>query len=111
MRVDLDKGAAQGLPDGVELVSARREPNGDVALSFSSPGHGNGQLFSWDYRDPEGRDLTITSGGHSRLTDDDGQEYEEQYIILPDYSFDTVELKLSRTRTAELDPEVTLEIE
>ena len=51
------------------------------------------------------------SGGHSRLTDDDGQEYEEQYIILPDYSFDTVELKLSRTRTAELDPEVTLEIE
>ena len=111
VRVDLDKGAAQGLPDGVELVSARREPNGDVALSFSSPGHGNGQLFSWDYRDPEGRDLTITSGGHSRLTDDDGQEYEEQYIILPDYSFDTVELKLSRTRTAELDPEVTLEIE
>lgn len=109
--IDLNSGAAQGLPENTRFISARRQSNGDVELTFSSQGPGDSQLFSWDYRDPEGNELQFTSGGYSNTEDDDGIKRQEYYFTLPDYPYDQVELKLSRTRTAELDPEVTLEIE
>lgn len=106
--VDLDKGSAQGLPDGAELVAADREGE-NVSLSFSAP-KSNKQLFSWTFRDETGEEFYVHSGTYSDQENEDGTVTQTNGFLLPDYSGSILGIKLNYTRAVELEQEVTLEI-
>ena len=106
--VDLEKGTAQGLPDGAELVSLQREGE-NVRLSFSSPYH-NKQLFSWTFRDEEGAEFHISSGSYYKRENEDGSITEVEELHLPDYSGSILEIKLNYTRMEEFKTEVLVEV-
>lgn len=106
--VDLDKGTAQGFPQGVELVSALREGE-FLELSFSAP-KADKQLFSWTFRDENGEEFHVNSGTYSDRENEDGTTTRTYGFLLPDYTGSTIDAKLNYTRMVELEEEVTLEI-
>lgn len=107
--VDLTRGTAQGLPDGVALEGVRR--NGDhTELVFRCPHRGRehlAQLFSWTYTDPEGGIHHSTSSGSA--TDDEAGITREM-VYLEDYPYDTVTLALNRTQWGALEDPIAVEI-
>lgn len=106
--VDLDRGAAQGLPEGTELVAVRREGE-NVTLSFSAP-KSDKQLFSWTFRDENGEEFHVNSGSYYDRENEDGSFTQTNEFLLPGYTGSTLGVKLNYTRIVELDQEVTLEI-
>lgn len=108
VRVELDRGTAQGLPEGAELVTAQRQGE-DVLLSFSSS-YQKKQLFSWTYRTPEGEERSLNSASSSSLEREDGTVIHTDEFLLPSYPWSTVEMRLYYTRIVSLPQEVTLEI-
>ena len=108
VRVELDRGTAQGLPEGAELVSAQRQGE-DVLLSFSSSYHQK-QLFSWTYRTPGGEELSLHSASTITREREDGTVLHTDEFLLPNYPWSTVEVRLYYTRIVSLPQEVTLEI-
>lgn len=106
--VDLDKGTAQGLPNGAKLVAALREGE-NVRLAFSGP-KTNKQLFSWTFRDGDGMEFHVQSGSYHDRENDDGTVTQTNEFLLPDYPGSLLAIKLNYTRIVELDREVTLEI-
>ena len=107
--IDLNDQTGQGLPDGVEVLSAQWRGK-DVELTFSGVSQEGGSLFSWDYRDPEGNERTLSSGGYATHTGEDGAGHQEWYFTLSDYPWDTVSLKLSYTRSGTLAEPISVEI-
>lgn len=108
VRVELDRGTAQGLPEGAELISAQRQGE-DVLLSFSSSYHQK-QLFSWTYRTPGGEELSLHSASTITREREDGTVLHTDEFLLPNYPWSTVEVRLYYTRIVSLPQEVTLEI-
>ncbi len=106
--VDLEKGTAQGLPEGSQLVSVSREEE-DMRLSFSTP-YQNRQFFSWTFRDEEGVEFHISSGSYYKRENEDGSITEVEEFSLPNYSGSTLGIKLNYTRTVELEEIVELPI-
>lgn len=106
--VDLEKGTAQGLPEGVELAAALREGE-NVRLSFSAPKE-NKQLFAWTFRDEAGEEFRVNSGSYYTRENEDGTITQTDEFLLPNYSGSILGVKLNYTRIIELDQEVTVEI-
>lgn len=105
--VDLQRGVAQGLPAGCELLEVCREKDG-VRLAFSYT-EGNG-IFSWDYRDPEGEEYRLDSAAFYTRTDENGLEYKVTELFLTEYPYDSVEMKLSYNRNTELTTPIDVTI-
>ncbi len=94
--VDLVDETASGLPDGTKLTGVYREEDG-IRLAFEAPMRGLPacDLFDWTYFDPTGQEYDCTGGGVSTRDDEDTMT---PYVFLePDYAYDTVTLRLSRT--------------
>lgn len=106
--VDLEKGTAQGLPAKTELVGLRREGE-NVRLSFSTP-YRDKQLFSWTFRDEEGAEFHVSSGGYHKRENEDGSITEVEEFLLPDYSGSSLEIKLNYTRVVEMEEEVVVKV-
>jgi len=100
-RFDLEKGTADGLPEGVRLLSAARDGDG-VRLTVAVPDDGQSH-FSWDYRDPEGGEHRLSSASHCSREQEDGTVLICDEFVLPEYPFSAVEMKLSYTRAVTLD--------
>ena len=96
--VDLVHKTASGLPEGAKLTGVYRDGDeNSIRLAFEAPLHGSGacDLFDWTYIDPTGQEYSCTEGGVGTRNDED---IMTPYIYLkPDYAYDTVTLRLSRT--------------
>ena len=108
--VDLTRGAAQNLPDGVALEEVRRvEGSGHIELRFRVPNFGGSypQLFGWTYTDPEGGAHRINT---SRMNTDSEDGTYQELFYLNDYSYDSVILTLNRTQWGALEEPLAVEI-
>ena len=96
--VDLVHKTASGLPEGAKLTGVYRDGDeSSIRLAFEAPlrGSGAGDLFDWTYFDPTGKEYYCTQGGVGTRDDED---IMTPYVFLnPDYAYDTVTLRLSRT--------------
>ncbi len=107
--VDLERGTAQGLPEGSRLVSVLRAGE-DLCLSFSTPYQQNRQFFSWAFRDEEGAEFHISSGSYYKQENEDGSITVVEEFSLPDYSGSSLGMKLNYTRAVEFEEEVSIGI-
>ncbi len=108
--VDLTRGTAQNLPEGVTLEEVRRGgDSGRIELCFRVPNFGGSypQLFDWTYTDPEGG--THQSNASGMNTDDTEDVYYEMFY-LDDYPYDSVILTLERTQWGALKEPIAVEI-
>ena len=108
--VDLTRGTAQNLPEGVTLEEVRHGgDSGRIELCFRVPNFGGSypQLFDWTYTDPEGGTHQSNSSGMN--TDDTEDVYYEMFY-LDDYPYDSVILTLIRTQWGALEEPVAIEI-
>lgn len=106
--VDLEKGTAQGLPEGSHLVSVLREGE-DVRLSFSTP-YQNRQFFSWTFRDEEGTEFHVSSGSYYKRENEDGSITEVEEFSLPGYSGSRLGMKLNYTRMVKFEEEISVTV-
>ena len=102
--VDLTTGAASWLPEGVGFRSIDRRGE-DVHCVVETPDAG--ELFTWDYRDPEGGEhrwesMSMTVRASEPVEEDLETEPHEISFTLEDYPWDTVELRLRASRETEL---------
>ncbi len=104
VRFDLEKGSAEGLPEGFRFVEAKRVGE-DVRLTVAVPDN-NRSGFSWDYRGPEGTEYRLNSGSYYSKEQEDGTVIKCNEFVLPDYPFSTVEMKLNYTRMVEFSSAV-----
>ena len=108
--VDLTRGTAQNLPEGVTLEEVRRvEGSGHIELCFRVPNFGGSypQLFDWTYTDPEGGTHRSNSSG---MNTDDTEDVDYEMFYLEDYPYDTVTLTLERTQWGALKEPIAVEI-
>ena len=109
--VDLTRGTAQNLPEGVTLEEVRRGgDSGRIELCFRVPNFGGSypQLFDWTYTDPEGGTHRSNSSG---MNTDDTEDVDYEMFYLEDYPYDTVTLTLNRTQWGTLEDPIAVEIQ
>lgn len=120
IHVNLERGTADKLPDGVRFDHAEKKGNGWIVY-FSAPEleeNHHYQLFRWSYFDKQGNEYTINSS-----SSDSGAYYDEstdtvvdlperfvEYFALKDYQFDEVWLSPCFSHKSKLDFPVALTI-
>lgn len=108
--LDLERGTASWLPEGVEVGSIQRVGE-DVRCTLIAGQ--DRQFLTWDYRDPEGGEHRFDSMGVSVYDSEEnsGEEIRETMFTLRDYPWDRVELKLTATRTSSLEEPVRVPLD
>lgn len=103
VHIDLTRGTATGLPEGVTLDRERCQPDGNSRrqLAFQVPdGVDYFSIFSYTYYDGAGEEHRFSSAWRSGHEE---EGYQTHGFDLYDYPYDTIVLELSSTSSTRLE--------